>query len=92
MKQPNPRTPVRVDPKTGEMTGGHGGFDGFATMSDELGLLEPNRYGIKSVYIVSDDLVSSDEGALCANGGWFYVWEYVAGASVCTGTRERYLF
>ena len=83
MKEPIPPKSVRINPFTGESTGGQKGYDGYATMNeDELRTLEKNKYGIEEVYEVSDKLISSNENAMCANGGWFYVWEYTPDATV----------
>lgn len=60
-----------------------GGFKGYASMKEEtVALLEENRWSITQVHVVSDELRPNNDGAMCANGGWFYVWEYEPNASV----------
>lgn len=77
MKEPSKQN---FDPFSGRTSGG---FNGYATMrEDKVALLEKNRWDITQVYVVSDKLRPNDDGAMCANGGWFYVWEYEPNASV----------
>ena len=83
MKEPTRRQGATINPFTGTTMNGGGGLKGFAAMKEnEVGLLEENVLPIKQVYIVDDTLKKSRKGAMCANGGWFYVWEYTPDASV----------